>query len=161
MDCCVPTTANESERQPETALRTRCARCEGASRFIAKKTMLLMLRPGVYERIGAGQYYYCSTPDCEIVYFLEAGGEVFLKDDLRVRVGAKEKNDPKPICYCFGFDESDIHDEIARTGRTEIPGRIVELVKAGMCACDTRNPSGACCLGEITKVVKRIQKNER
>ena len=158
MDCCVPKTMVEAEQEPETGLRMKCTKCEGASRFSARKTMLLMLKPELFERIGRGQYYYCAEPDCEVVYFDEDGAEFFFKDDLRVRIGAKEREDPKPICYCFGFDESDLRGEIALIGRSEIPGRIVELVKAGMCACDTRNPSGACCLGEITKAVKRLQK---
>jgi len=27
-------------------------------------------------------------------------------------------------------------------------------VKAGRCACEVKNPSGACCLGEVNKAVK-------
>lgn len=116
-----------------------------------------MLKPELFEQISDGQYYFCASPDCEIVYFPEAEGICFYKTDLRVRVGVKEKQDPKPLCYCFGFDEADFRDEIKATGQTTISARIVKMVKAGMCACDTRNPSGACCLGEITKTVKRLQ----
>jgi hypothetical protein len=31
----------------------------------------------------------------------------FRTEALRVRVGLKERADPIPLCYCFGFDEKD------------------------------------------------------
>ena len=116
-----------------------------------------MLKPEFFDQIGDGQYYYCVSPDCDIVYFPENQGTPFYTNHLRVQVGTKEREDPKPLCYCFGFDESDFRDEIKATGHTTISAQIVKLVKAGMCACDTRNPSGACCLGDITKATKRLQ----
>lgn len=159
MDCCSTKTTelHQIGSELEIDIRTKCASCAGVSRFVKKQTMLLMLKPELFEQIGDGQYYFCASSDCEIVYFPEAEGTRFYKTDLRVRIGVKEKQDPKPLCYCFGFDESDFRDEIKATGQTTISTRIVKMVKAGMCACDTRNPSGACCLGEITKTVKRLQ----
>jgi hypothetical protein len=79
-----------------------------------------------------------------------------MTEDLRVRVGLKEKDDPAPLCYCFGFDERHARDEIASTGRCSIPERITALIRQGMCACAERNPSGACCLGEVNRAVKRL-----
>src|SRR5262249_4334747 len=76
--------------------------------------------------------------------------------DLRVRVGFKEHDDPIPLCYCFGFDEADVREEIACTGESAIPQKISAMVKQGLCACETRNPSGACCLGEVNKTVTRL-----
>jgi len=91
--------------------------------------------------------------------FTEGEGVSFTKDALRVRVGVKEKEDPIPLCYCFGFDDADAREEIARTGRSDIPQRISALIKQGMCACATRNPSGACCLGEVTRAIARLMRN--
>jgi hypothetical protein len=73
-----------------------------------------------------------------------------------VRVGLKVKQDPIPLCYCFGFDEANARDEIAHTGQTSTPQRIAALIKQGMCACPERNPSGACCLGEVNKAIERL-----
>jgi hypothetical protein len=94
------------------------------------------------------------------VYFSEASESSFTTDDLRLRVGMKEKEDPIPLCYCFGFYESDIRREIAGTGHTTVPQRIAALLKQGLCACPTRNPAGVCCLGDITKTVKRLMSND-
>jgi Zinc binding domain len=98
------------------------------------------------------QYYFCDSPDCEVVYFpLDPDAPSFRRDDLVVRVGVKETEDPLPICYCFGFTRKDIWDEIRRTGNSTVAKRIAAEVEAGRCVCEVRNPSGRCCLGDITR----------
>lgn len=158
MNCCKPEIALEDvEDESQIETRARCSICESVSRYVTKKTMLLMLKPELFERIGDRQYFFCGGSECPIVYFSEEKETTFSKEDLRVRVGVKEKEDPQPLCYCFGFDEADFKNEIVAVGQSTILSRIIKLVKAGMCACDTTNPSGACCLGDITKAVKRLQ----
>lgn len=139
--------------------RHGCANCGRASRLVTRKTMLLMLKSEMFDRVGESEYRFCPDPECNVVYFTENGKRNFTTEDLRVRVGLKERTDPIPLCYCFGFDESDVREEIERTGRTSIPQRIAELLKQKMCACPARNPSGACCLGEVTKTVRRLMVN--
>jgi len=117
---------------------------------------MLMLKPSLLDRVTDGVWRFCAGADCRVVYFAEDGGDVFTTDDLRVRVGAKEREDPIPLCYCFGFDEADVREEIARTGGSAIPQKITAMVKQGLCACETRNPSGACCLGDVIKTVTRL-----
>jgi len=98
------------------------------------------------------QYYFCDTSDCEVVYFaLDAEAPRFRREDLMVRVGAKETADPIPICYCFGFTRQDIWDEIRSTGKSTVAERITTEVKAGHCACEVKNPSGKCCLGDVAR----------
>ncbi len=139
--------------------RRACRDCGRSSRAVTRKTMLLMLKPEHFDSVGEGEYRFCHNPECEIVYFTEGAGAVFTKDTLRVRVGLKEKEDPIPLCYCFGFDEADARAEIARTGRSAIPQRISAFIRQGMCACPTRNPSGTCCLGDVNKVIARLMRN--
>ncbi|HEX9224964.1 MAG TPA: hypothetical protein VF860_16665 [Candidatus Acidoferrales bacterium] len=101
------------------------------------------------------QYYFCEAPGCDAVYFpLDTRAPTFRRGDLIVRVGSKETADPIPICYCFGFTRKDIQREIAETGRSTIPNRIKTEVKAGNCACEVKNPSGKCCLGDVMRTVK-------
>jgi hypothetical protein len=38
-----------------------------------------------------------------------------------------------------------------------MPERITGEVEAGRCACEVKNPSGACCLGEVNKAVKEAK----
>ena len=141
---------------PQDSARLGCINCGNAGRPVTRKTMLLMLKPELFESISNGEYRFCSDPKCRIVYFTKDDGASFNTDDLRVRVGIKEREDPIPLCYCFGFNEADVRDEIKRTGETSIEQRITMLLKEGMCACLARNPSGACCFGEVSKAVQRL-----
>ena len=134
----------------------RCSSCNGQGRPVSRKTVLLMLKPELLEPAMQGNYSFCSARDCSIVYFEDKGGHQFTVDDLRVRVGLKVNDDPIPLCYCFGFDEGHMRDEISATGKTTIPERISSLIREGLCACESRNPSGMCCLGEVNRAVKQL-----
>jgi len=116
-----------------------------------------MVKPDLLELAMTGNYSFCSERDCSIVYFDESGGPHFTVADLRIRVGLKVKDDPIPLCYCFGFDERDIREELTQKGHTTIPERISKLIREGLCACDTRNPAGVCCLGEVNRAAQRSQ----
>jgi len=138
-----------------------CDKCQSKGRPVSRKTVLLMLKPGFLERAMHGNYRFCAVPDCPIVYFDEEGNQQFTIDDLRVRVGLKVTEDPIPLCYCFGFDESHIRDDLSRTGTTTIPQRISQLIREGLCACDSRNPSGVCCLGEVNRISSPFRKRTK
>jgi hypothetical protein len=101
------------------------------------------------------EYYFCEAADCDVVYFaFDAQALMFRRADLLVRVGSKETEDPIPVCYCFGFTRKDIQKEITETGDSTVASRISAEVKAGSCACEVKNPSGKCCLGDVTRIVK-------
>jgi hypothetical protein len=51
-----------------------------------------------------------------------------------------------------------VEDEIRATDRCTIPERIAAEVKAGNCACEARNPQGACCLGNVSAFVRKAMK---
>jgi Zinc binding domain/BFD-like [2Fe-2S] binding domain len=106
-------------------------------------------------QMPAIQYYYCEARGCDVVYFAsDRHAPIFRRDDLLVRAGAKEDSDPVPVCYCFGFTRRDLLDEIRETGKSTVVERITAEVKAGNCACEVKNPSGRCCLGDAARVAK-------
>lgn len=165
-DCCAPAApvdvAGAMASNPENAPQPKddpahaCTGCRGASRPATRKTMVLMLRPELFDEVGGGKYRFCPGPDCRVVYFTAGEGRSFQTSDLRVRVGLKERGRDATLCYCFGFTESGARAEIGQTGESTIPQRIASLIKEGMCACPARNPSGACCLGEVIRTVNRL-----
>lgn len=107
-------------------------------------------------------YYFCEANDCDVVYFSsDPQMPVFRREDLLIRVGSKETRDPIPVCYCFGISRQDIEDEIRKTGHSTIGARITREVKAGNCACEVKNPSGKCCLGDIATVAKQYTRATR
>ncbi|MCI0350504.1 MAG: hypothetical protein L0Z53_13855 [Acidobacteriales bacterium] len=167
MNCCSPDsngqlTACATETASAPALRKdfarQCPRCGQTGRSVARQTLLHLLKPELIDRIGERNYRFCSEPDCRVVYFAEGEEIAFTANNLLVCVGLKERGDPIPICYCFGHTVASAREEIARTGRSTVVASITAEIKAGRCACEIRNPSGSCCLGEVSKVVKELLK---
>lgn len=66
-----------------------------------------------------------------------------------VRVGIKETEAPRPVCYCFGYSLEDIIEEIRLTGSTTVPQSILTRLDSEGCHCETTNPQGSCCLGTV------------
>ena len=48
----------------------------------------------------------------------------------------------KQICFCFGYAESDLEQDIRDHGKSVIMEKIMAEKKAGGCQCETRNPNG-------------------
>ena len=84
---------------------------------------------------------------------------MFKKTDLKVRVGTKERRDLIPLCYCFDYSREDMFKNIESKGRTAILQQIKAEVQGGFCACEVKNPSGACCLGDITRAIQEAEKH--
>ena len=76
--------------------------------------------------------------------------------DIRVPVWHKQPLGSRLLCYCFGETEAVIRHELIQSGRADVVDRIREHIAAERCACDIRNPRGACCLGDVIAAVKRI-----
>jgi hypothetical protein len=148
-DCC-SVNAKPGAAPAVMACPVNGARCKQVD-MLTVKSLVRHLPLGMPKT----QYYFCEAPGCDAVYFpLDARAPLFGCGDLTVRVGAKETADPIPVCYCFGFTRKDIQREVVKTGRSTILGRIMTEVKAGNCACEMKNPSGKCCLGDVTRTVR-------
>ncbi len=130
-----------------------CPWCGAVGRVVADETIEAILKPGLATSLLAVERRFCRTPSCDALYY-GADGCFIEKAAARVRVGLKESEDPVPLCYCFNFSRADVRREVAQTGGCTIPARITAEVRAGRCACEVKNPSGACCLGEVNKAVR-------
>jgi hypothetical protein len=147
-DCC-------AIAQPEPAATENCPACGRKGRAVGLSTVQAILKPEVAAGRKDGGYRFCPNPGCDLLYF--DGAWVARKNDARVRVGIKESSDPVPLCYCFNVTRADVRAEVQSTGECTAPERITAEVQAGNCACEVKNPSGACCLGEVRKAVKEAQ----
>ena len=148
-DCCK--TLGKSKRQGDRFL---CSHCGREGQPVDRTTIDALLKPESLSQVNGSQYAFCETPSCPVVYYAADGTE-FEKNQVLVRVGLKETEDPVPVCYCFGVTERMIHEEIQRTGRSSASARIRTEVKEGNCRCEVENPSGRCCLGEVRQAEKR------
>ena len=145
-DCCA-SNAGETCSVPERG-EALCPKCAAKGKSIATITVKSLVRD--HTRVSADALYrFCRAPQCDVVYFSHA--DVFVKADLKVRVGIKEEEDPIPLCYCFGYDREDMRRDIESQGMGDIPALIKAEVQGGFCACEVKNPSGSCCLGDITR----------
>jgi len=137
-----------------------CKICLQKGVIVSAPTLEHMLKPALLSSISAAQqYYFCASQDCPVAYFAPNMDHYFTKDDLVVRVGIKETDSSRTICYCFNITAEDIQLELARCGKTTIPARIKAATKSSLCACEIKNPSGRCCLGDIACVVNCTQQN--
>ncbi len=146
--CCGP-----KERACEIA--TPCPRCGVEGHEIERETVGAMATLEVPARsLGREHYRYCSTPGCPVVYWGD-DGVVLHQSEVRVPVNAKDAGPDVPLCYCFGHTRRSIAQEIAAHGRSTVSAVIAREIKAGHCACEVKNPSGRCCLGDVRSYEKR------
>lgn len=141
------------------ASETRASRCPSsgsAGSAVDLQTVKALLTEAALSRLSVVDHRFCPDPACDVVYFDDAGG-TFGPGDLRVAVWQKQRFGTRPTCYCFGESEASIRAELERGGRSLAVERIREHIAAGRCACEVRNPRGACCLGDLTEAVKRVQ----
>lgn len=100
-----------------------------------------------------GPWQHCATAGCPVVF--HSDGHEVTEDDVRARVGGKAQHAPEPVCYCFAHTaESITADLVANDGDSTVKASIKQAVADGLCACDQLNPSGACCLGAVNRVIK-------
>ncbi len=99
-----------------------------------------LMRPWEWKP-DAQRYFFCDDPDCELVYFGEDGC-VITQVQLRTPVGIKDRSPEATLCYCYGISRTDAN----KPGVREY---VVGQTRDGACACETRNPSGRCCLKDF------------
>ena len=146
-DCCTP--------QPKG--KVACAKCNEKAKGVLGKTVEHLVSDEAKEKLTCFDgFYYCKTPTCEVVYF--RNDEILTQNDMSVVVGLKEGASPATMCYCFDWTKEKIRAQLHETGETNA----LEDIKAKMenpgCSCEILNPSGRCCLGDNTKVIKEIKK---
>jgi predicted metal-binding protein len=149
-DCCDSPVAEAGARA--------CATCGECGTAVQLQTVKALLTEAALRRVRLTHYRFCANPACETVYFGDAGDR-FGADDIRVPILQKQPGDGRLLCYCFGETESGIQSELSEHGRTDVVSRIREHIAAQRCACDIRNPRGACCLGDVIAAVKRIERS--
>jgi len=141
---------------PQPKGKMACPICAQKAKGVLSKTLLHLLTEEAKKKLSCFEgFYYCKTATCKVVYF--RGSEILTQDDMSVVVGLKEGAMPATVCYCFEWSKEKIKAELEETGRTTA----LEDIKAKMqnpgCSCEILNPSGGCCLGDVSKAIKELQ----
>jgi hypothetical protein len=92
----------------------------------------------------AERYFFCDDAECDAAYF-GSDDSIILKSQLRTRIGIKEKASNDLLCYCFGVTKEAFRQQPSTRDF------IIAKTKAGLCSCESSNPSGRCCLKDFQK----------
>lgn len=131
-----------------------CPCCGAAGQPVKPVTLRALLKPESAAQVREeGSYFFCGAAACDVVYFAP-GSQVFLRANLKVRVGSKESAAPRPLCYCFGHTMESITAELERTDRSTAASDIRRRMQEEGCSCETKNPAGRCCLGTVEQFVR-------
>jgi len=115
-------------------------------------------------RMGVGRsdgFRFCAEPSCEVAYFHPETGAQFAKHEVRVRIGRKAIEAPRPVCYCFEHTVEEIEAEVLATGTSKVAADITARCRQGLDRCEETNPQGSCCLGNVRRAMKDAQERAR
>ena len=134
-----------------------CPECGKLAKPVQGQTVKALLSVSLRETRD-GEYLFCRTQTCPVVYFSSDGEPTFTVEQIRERVYQKEPDaDDVFVCYCFRHTVGKLRAAAPET-RLAIVDDINTGINAGQCACDLRNPQGSCCLGNVRGVIKQREK---
>lgn len=135
-----------------------CPSCGKKGRAVKPVTIESLVSETARARSGSSDgFRFCPEPSCDTAYFNPETGGLFVRGDVKVRIGQKETTPPRPICYCFGHTLEKIERDVAATGTSAVPDAITAECRKGLDRCEETNPQGACCLGNVRLAVKAAQ----
>ncbi len=140
MSSCCSSNSNECS-SPRKRL---CPANQRAGVQVERATVLHHLKRPWAQQLPEQQYYFCDDAQCDVVYFGEDDSVITL-DAVRTAVGQKSQDNQRTLCYCYGITAEDYQRE------PECKTFVIAQTKDGVCACETRNPSGRCCLKDFPK----------
>jgi len=138
-----------------------CPQCGSKGRQIGPAALEVQLRKEAAELFqDIDGYRFCATPECDVVYFRN-GDDWFVQSDLKLPVFQKSADPNRFVCYCFEHRVGEITEEVATSGTSVVPAEIKAKCKTGLDECETKNPQGACCLGNVLSLVKQAKGTPR
>ena len=142
-DCCSSSLSGSCNESPKVAKKLPCPQCNKKGTLLSISTIYHHLKqPWAWK--GKRDYYFCDNSDWAVAYF-DDGKNLINASELRTTIGVKTQQADDLICYCYGVSLQ------AARENPHIKSFVVEMTKHGSCACETRNPSGRCCLKDFPK----------
>ena len=132
-----------------------CPVCKNKAKEVSAITVKSLVKSECLKELSSVKdFFYCQTPNCEVIYFKP--NEIIIQEHLIKEVGIKEWSSPKTVCYCFNWTKEKISDEIKEFGKTNAIEDISGKMNSIGCDCEHQNPSGKCCLKDVKKVIKEL-----
>ncbi|MDX8412950.1 MAG: hypothetical protein R8J85_02580 [Mariprofundales bacterium] len=140
--CCDP----DREKKPLS-----CPACGQRCLPVSKHTMLHQLQFPDNQHLAEGDYAFCANVDCLGGYFSQRNR--IAKSQLR----AFQSSATLRLCHCFDISESSYRVALTNGTAQAIKAFVIQQTKDGLCACESRNPSGRCCLASF----RRLEQDHR
>jgi len=141
---------------PQPKVKVKCPKCNENAKGVLGKTLQHLLTNEAKENLSCfDEFYYCKSVSCEVIYFKDK--TILTQKDMSVVVGLKKDANPATVCYCFEWTKEKIMDEINLDGSSSALADIKNKMDTIGCQCEILNPSGGCCLGDVSKVTKEIK----
>ena len=162
--CCCPSDAGnnvcdlpaENFQRPLREMNA-CPLCDKIGKPVLGQTVKSLLSVSL-RQVRDGQYLFCRTQTCPVVYFSADSEQAFMVEEVRDRVYQKEPEvEDVFICYCFRHTVGELRTSTPED-RIVIVDNINSGINAEQCACDLRNPQGSCCLGNVRAMIKQLEK---
>lgn len=132
-----------------------CPVCKNKAKEVSAITVKSLVKSEYLKELSSVKdFFYCQTPNCEVIYFKP--NEIIIQEHLIKEVGIKEWSSPKTVCYCFNWTKEKISDEIKEFDKTNAIEDISGKMNSAGCDCEHNNPSGKCCLKDVKKVIKEL-----
>jgi len=145
-NCCTP--------QPKSKIE--CPQCHEKAKGVLGKTVEHLLTDEAKKNLMCfNGFYYCKTPTCQVIYF--RNNEIMTQKELSVVVGLKKGAASNTVCYCFDWTKDKIKSELEAKEKTIAIEDIKSKMENPGCSCEILNPSGGCCLGDVSKAIKDIK----
>ena len=120
-----------------------CPRCARPGRAISPATLLAQAPPRSAD--DAAGWSACQTPTCPAGYF--RGADVIDAVALAARPFHKGESPDRLVCFCFQRSAAQVRAD------PTIRDAIRAACRDGQPACETQNPAGRCCLGDVGRVL--------
>jgi hypothetical protein len=132
----------------------RCPGCEDSGRSVSSETVHAMLgTTPTQSGDDPVSWHVCLSHTCRVAYYATERS-ISIDEVLEIVPHKKGSADPK-ICFCFEYRISHLVRSV--TGDTSMHPIVQEIrarCREGLGRCETKNPEGRCCLGNITELLR-------
>jgi hypothetical protein len=121
-----------------------CPRCADPGRTVANLTVRSLVRESSRDGLGEGDYNLCLNPACEVVYY-DGSHPPLTRAEIAVRIGFKQTEGRRPICYCYDLTSEDVVAEMRRNPRARSFASVASIFGMDDCRCELHHPFGGHC----------------
>jgi len=149
-DCCH---GNSTDEPVDPGAAAQCPECGQRGLKVKPITLDSMLSLEDLQGVRREAVRFCSTLSCPLAYY---GPENlrFTVEQVKVPIYQKDRSDEVPVCYCFEVSRGEAKRALAAHQGGELYDAVTARAKQEGCDCETMNPQGSCCFGNLRRLLE-------